>query len=87
MTMKNREKPGFLAIGCYKQAVVATTSSEAGCPLCHCCSANIHSRYGRLTLPVSGTLTGRVFNAYIMQSDYTAPNEGKAASYDFRNSG
>jgi transposase len=29
-------------------AVVTTTSPEADCPLCHCCSQRVHSRYVRL---------------------------------------
>jgi transposase len=28
-------------------AIVVTTSEEAVCPLCHCCSARVHSRYVR----------------------------------------
>src|SRR5260221_7965479 len=37
-------------------AIVATTSSGALCPLCHCCSESVHSRYTRVVanLPWAG---------------------------------
>ncbi len=37
-------------------AIVATTSPGALCPLCHCCSESIHSRYTRIVadLPWAG---------------------------------